>query len=145
MLKDWFKYETVVYEKEGGCYMRTRSSFFDRSIFSWQRIAAKMYPMGNSWMIETEKLLPEVLFETGKNIRDLTCVYDEISNILAELLGACYFDNDESIIKAIFTKTYPCSCEQEGYDYCQKLVKVCKEFWNLHKKFEDNCKRIMKE
>ena len=30
---------------------------------------------------ETGKLLPEVLFETEKNIRDLTCLYDETSNI----------------------------------------------------------------
>ena len=78
-----------------------------------------MYPMGDSWMTETGKLPPQVLFETEKKIRDLTCVYDEISNILEELLGACYFDDIESILKAIFTKTYP--CKQQGYDFCRKF------------------------
>ena len=58
-----------------------------------------MYPMSNSWMKETRKLLPEVSFKTQKNIRDLTCVYDEISDILEELLEACYFDNIDSILK----------------------------------------------
>ena len=65
------------------------------------------------------KITTEVSFKTEKNIRDLTCVYDKISNILEELLGACHLDNVESILKEIFTKTY--LCEQEGYDYCQKL------------------------
>ena len=123
--------------------MQAASGFFDKFIFSWQRITAKMYPMGDSWMTETGKLLLKVLSETKKIIRDLTCVYDEINYLLEELLGACHFDNFESILQAIFTKTYP--CEKEGYDHCQKLVKLCKQFWNLRKKFEDNCKRIMKE
>ena len=87
MHKDWFKYKTIVYEKEDGCYMQAASSFFDKFIFSWQRIAAKMYPMGNSWMTETGKLLPDVLFETEKNIRDLTCVYDETMQYFGRTSG----------------------------------------------------------
>ena len=106
MLKNWFKYETIIYEKEDGCYMRAASSFFDKFIFSWQTIPAKMYRMRDSWMTKTRKVRLEVLFETKKNIRDLTRVYDEISNILEELLGACHFDNHEPILKALFTQTY---------------------------------------
>ena len=46
MTKDWLKYETAVYEKEEGYYMALINSFFNESIFSWQKIAATMYPMG---------------------------------------------------------------------------------------------------
>ena len=103
MLKNWFKYETIIYEEEDGCYMQAASSFFDKFIFSWQTIPAKMYRMRDSWMTETRKFRLEILFETEKNIIDLTRVYDEISNVLEELLGACHFDNHEPILKALFT------------------------------------------
>ena len=84
--------------------MPAASIFFDEFIFSWQRITTKMYPMRDSWMKETRKLLPEVSFKTQKNIRGLTCVYEEISDILEELLGACYFDNVDSILKEFLPK-----------------------------------------
>ena len=58
MTKDWFKYETVVYETGDRCYMQAASSSFSEFIFSWQRIAAAMYPMGENWMIERGKRIP---------------------------------------------------------------------------------------
>ena len=39
MTKDRFKYPTVVYENEDKCCVEATSSFFDESIFSWQKIA----------------------------------------------------------------------------------------------------------
>ena len=53
-------------------------------------------------------------------------------NILEELLGTCNFDDVESILKAIFTKTYP--CEQQGYNYCLEGIKKKKKIELIKKK-----------
>ena len=123
MAKNWFKYETVVYEKEEGHYMKATSSFFNKFIFSWQRIAAIMYTMGGQWIIETGRRVPETIFEMGKILKALTIIYDEITDILEELIYGCYFDDAESIIETIMTKEYYCI---EEHDYCEKLLRLCK-------------------
>ena len=46
MTKNWFKYDAAVYEKEERYYMTPTSSFFNEFVFSWQKIATAMYPMG---------------------------------------------------------------------------------------------------
>ena len=100
MTKDWFKFLTVVYEKEDKCYVKATSSFFDKFIFSWQGIASKMYPLRVQWMKETGKNVPEPMLEMNKIIKTLTTNYDEITHILEELACGCYFDDVESIIGA---------------------------------------------
>ena len=45
MTKDWFKYSTVVYENEDKCYVEATSNFFNKTIFSWQEIGTKLYPI----------------------------------------------------------------------------------------------------
>ena len=97
MIKDWFKHPTVAYKKENKCYLEVKSSFFDEFMFSWQRIASKMYPMGEQWMIETRKTVLESMLEMNKTIRNLTTICDEITYILEELIWDCYFDDVESI------------------------------------------------
>ena len=72
-----------------------------------------------------------------------TKIYDQISDILEKLFGTCHFDSVDSTLEAIFTKTY--NCEIEGYDYCQNLIKLCKEMHNMHKKLENNLEKIIKQ
>ena len=103
MGKDWFKYEAAIFDKEEGYYIQATSSFFDEFIFSWQRIASKMYPVRGQWMIETDKNVPEPMLEMNKT---LTMIYDETTHILEELMRGCYFDDVESIKGAIVTKEY---------------------------------------
>ena len=86
MIKDWFKHPTVAYKKENKCYLEVKSSFFDEFMFSWQRIASKMYPMGEQWMIETRKTVLESMLEMNKTIRNLATICDEITYILEELI-----------------------------------------------------------
>ena len=142
MTKDWFKYPTVVCDKEDKCFVEAKSSFFDKFIFSRQRIASKMYPMGVQWMIGTGKNLPEPMFEMNKIIKTLTTIYGEITHILEELTCGCYSDDVELIIGAIMTKEF---CDMQEHDYCKKLLKLCKDFEDKHNKLEDICKKTMKE
>ena len=95
MRKDWPKYEAAICDKEEEYYMQTTSSFFDKFIFSWQRAASKMYPMGGQWMIETGKSVPKPMLEMNKIIKTLTTIYHEITHILEELACGCYFDDVE--------------------------------------------------
>ena len=98
--------------------------------------------MGDQWMTVTGQRIPDISFEIKENIRELTEIYNQISNILQELLGVCHFDGVDMILQAIFTRTY--NCEIEGYGYHQKLVKLCKEMSKIHKTFENNLKKIIK-
>ena len=141
MTKDWFKYPTAVYEKEDKFYLEAKSSFFDKFIFSWQRIASKMYPMGGQWMIEARQNGPESMLEMNK-IKNLTTIYDPVTHILEELICGCYFDDIEAIVGAIMSKEYH---DMEEHDYCEKLLKLCEEFEDKHNKLEDVCKEKMKE
>ena len=61
----------------------------------------------------------------GQIIETITKIYDIISG--------CYFDHVESIIEAITTKEY---YDIQEHDYCEKLLKLCKEFKGEHKKFD---------
>ena len=72
------------------------SSFFHKSKLSWQKIATKLYPMEGQWMMEMRKWLPEPVFEMGGITKALMAIYDEITDILEELICECYFDDDES-------------------------------------------------
>ena len=124
MTKDWFKFLTVVYEKEDKCYVKATSSFFDKFIFSWQGIASKMYPLRVQWMIETGKNVPEPMLEMNK-IKTLTTIYYEISHILEELMCGSYFENVKSIVGTIMAKEYH---NMKKHGYCEKLLKLCEEF-----------------
>ena len=55
MTQDWFKYSSVVYEKENKCYVDATTSYFHKSILSWQKIATKLYLMEEQWMMEMRK------------------------------------------------------------------------------------------
>ena len=94
MYKDWFKYETAMHDKEEGYYGAT-SSFFDKFIFSWQRIAPKMYSMEGQWMVETGKRVPEPIRKMVQITETITKIYDIIPSILEELITGCYFDDVE--------------------------------------------------
>lgn len=96
MTKDWFQYETNVYEKEERYYLGATSSFFDEFIASWQRIASKMYPVVGHWMIETGKRVTEPIPKMGQNIEITTKIHDVITDILDELISVFYFDYVES-------------------------------------------------
>ena len=133
MTKDWFKDETTVCEKQDGYYMKAASSFCDEFLFSWQKIATKRYPMGGQWMIETGKYVPELMREINQIIKTLTIIYDEITDILEELIYGCYSDDVESIIKAIKTKEYSCT---EECDHCAKLLKLRKDYEDEHNKLK---------
>ena len=101
-----------------------------------------MYPMGRQWMNETRKNVPEPMLEVNKIIKTLTTIHDEITHILQELTCSCYFDDVKSIIEVIMTKEY---CDMQEHDYCEKLLKLCKDFEDKHNKLEDICREIMKE
>ena len=106
MGKDSFKYETAIYDIEEEYYIQATSSFFDEFIFTWLRIASKMYLIGGQRMIETGKNVPDLMHEMNKIINTQTIVYDEITDILEELICGCCFDDVKSIIKGIKTKEY---------------------------------------
>ena len=142
MTKDWFKYPTAAYEEEDKYYLKEKSSFLYGFIFSWLRIASKLYPMGGQWMIETRKNVPEPILEMDKIIKNLTTIYDEITHILEELTCGCNFDDVESIVGAIMTKEYR---DMEEHDYSEKLLKLCEDLEEKHNKHDDICKKIMKE
>lgn len=40
------------------------------------------------------------------------------------------------------TKEY---CDMQEHDYCEKLLKLCKDIEDEHNKLKDICKEIMKE
>ena len=84
--------------------------------------------MGGQWMIEIRKNVPKSMFEMNKIIKNLTTIYDEIIHILEEPICGCYFDDIESIVGAIMTKEYH---NMEEHDYCEKLLKLCKEFEDI--------------
>ena len=82
------------------------------------------------------------MLEMNKIIKTLTTIYNEITHILKELIYGCYFDDVESIIRAIMIKEYH---DMQEHDYCEKLPKLCQEFEDKHNKLEGVCKEIMKE
>ena len=137
----WFRYAPAIYKNKDKRYMTTASSCLDNFILSWQKIASKLYPMGDQWMKIMEESVLYIFFDIVENIRELTEIYNEISNILQELLGACHFHSVDSILKVTSTKKY--NCEIDRYDYCQKLIKPCKEMSNINKKFEKNLKTFV--
>ena len=98
--------------------------------------------MARSWMRETGKEVPEPIFEMEKVLRTLLDIYDKITIILEELLCGCYFDNVESIVEVILTKHY--YFEQQVYNYCKRLVKLCEKFENEYNKFKNICKEVIK-
>lgn len=111
-----------MYKKEDKCYIEATSSFFDESIFSLQNVATKLYPMGGQWMMEMRKRVPKAVFKMGGIIKALMTIFDEITDILEELICCCYFDDVKSVIEAIMTKEY---CNIQEHDYCEKLL--CKK------------------
>ena len=46
------------------------------------------------------------------------------------------------MIEAITTKEY---YDIQEHDYCEKLLKLCKEFKGEHKKLENICREVMEE
>ena len=55
-------------------------------------------------MMETGKRAPELVFKMGVIIIALMTIYDEITDILEELICGCYCDDVESVTEAIMTK-----------------------------------------
>ena len=102
------------------------------------RICIEWEPMDDSNMTKNTRYIVRNRIKYQR-----TKIYDQISDILEKLLGAFHFDSVDSILEAIFTKT--CNCEIEGYDYCQNLIKLCKEMHNVHKKLENNLEKIIKQ
>ena len=80
------------------------------------------------------KRVLRLIWKMGQIIETITKIYDIISG--------CYFDHVESMIEAITTKEYYDIQEQ---DYCEKLLKLCKEFKGEHKKLENICREVMEE
>ena len=78
----------------------------------------------------------------GGIIKALMAIYDEITDILQELICKCYSDDVESIIEAIITKEHH---DIQDHDYCEKLLKLTKDFEDEHNKLENIFKEIMKE
>ena len=76
---------------------------------------------------QNKENVPELMREMNKILKTLTMICDEITDILKEVICDCYFDDVESIIKAIKTKGYSCT---EEYDHCPKLLKPRKDFEN---------------
>ena len=78
----------------------------------------------------------------GGIIKALIAIYDERTNILEELIRECYFDDVESIIEAITTLEH---YDIQNHDYCEKLLKLSKDFEEEQNKLENIFKEIMKE
>ena len=94
MLGQWFKYKPAICQKEDKQYTRAASSYFDEFQFSWQRIASHMYPMGtNGYSNRTKNT--RYIFRNRIKYQG-TKIYDQISDILEKLFGACHFDNVDS-------------------------------------------------
>ena len=92
--------------------------------------------------MEMRKWVPELVFEMGGIIKAIMAIYDEITGILEELICKCYFDDVESIIEAITTMEH---YDIQDHDYCEKLLKLSKDFEDEHNKLENIFKEIMKE
>ena len=60
--------------------------------------------VAGQWMMETGKRAPELVFKMGVIIIALMTIYDEITDILEELICGCYCDDVESVTEAIMTK-----------------------------------------
>lgn len=80
----------------------------------------------------------------GKMVKNLTIVYDQITDILEGLIQDYHFDNVESIIETIMAKEY---CHMQEHDYYERLLQLCKDFEDEHNEYEleSICKEIMKE
>ena len=82
------------------------------------------------------------MLEMNNIIKTLATIYGEITHILEELICGCYFDDMESVMRAIMTKEYR---DMQEHDYCEKILKLCKNFEDKHNKLEDICEEIMQE
>lgn len=102
---NWFKFNFNIFG-DGDKHCRSSSSYFDKNIFVWQKIAWKSYLLTNNWMITTRKELPYILLKIKSNNDDLTHLYFVVRGIIEELPCACYFDNTENLIEAIISRDF---------------------------------------